>query len=473
MLENHPRMQLIYIINQYGESIIDNPSRCRALLKDLAPKHQREINLLMLTLDEKIVNALCKNNSQTPLPILVERLAQRLHLSQGTQIEFAAWAVESWARALKLIQSPSSQQDTIQTTVENSKGSKINAAIQTVTTSVNSFKQTPSPGKVNYNKGLRLNLKAKTKSIVGFWGNIRFIFSIIVISFFIISSILPVISNYLKVSKNPTPPMHSPASAPIIAKPDPNTKAIYSTESPLHSQNNSRPLLIPVESDHVNPATISGEVTKVVDVDTIFIDNKEINLAWIAPVTIKKWKKRLEYFIKVNGSKVTCFPHDARYQCFTIKGDYDLAVIAIRNGAAHVNDSAPKNYKDEYNAYLITVTERKSETKVDEQVADPKLPTTETENNHDIILVTQAIAKKIEATWNRPFGMKIGLKCIVRVKLLPSGDVKDAKVISSSGNAAFDNSAENAVRKASPLPVPHNRNLFIREFKIFNFNFKF
>jgi colicin import membrane protein len=58
-----------------------------------------------------------------------------------------------------------------------------------------------------------------------------------------------------------------------------------------------------------------------------------------------------------------------------------------------------------------------------------------------------------------------GLKCTIQVKLLSSGVVMDAIVISGSGDPVFDRSAENAVRKASPLPVPSDKNLFNAKFR--------
>jgi colicin import membrane protein len=54
---------------------------------------------------------------------------------------------------------------------------------------------------------------------------------------------------------------------------------------------------------------------------------------------------------------------------------------------------------------------------------------------------------------------------------MSDGTVMDAEVISSSGDEDFDRSAENAVNKASPLPVPKDKELFAREFRSFQFLF--
>ncbi len=111
MLDNHPREQLRFIIDKYGRSIIDDPRRCRGMLKDLAPKHQRETNLLMLALDQKLVAELTQK-THTPILMHLDILAQRLHNNIGIQKDFAVWAIESWALALDVIQQPSAQQTT-------------------------------------------------------------------------------------------------------------------------------------------------------------------------------------------------------------------------------------------------------------------------------------------------------------------------------------------------------------------------
>ena len=54
---------------------------------------------------------------------------------------------------------------------------------------------------------------------------------------------------------------------------------------------------------------------------------------------------------------------------------------------------------------------------------------------------------------------------------MSDGTVISAEVISSSGDEIFDRSAENAVQKASPLPVPNDKELFNQEFRTFQFLF--
>ena len=44
--------------------------------------------------------------------------------------------------------------------------------------------------------------------------------------------------------------------------------------------------------------------------------------------------------------------------------------------------------------------------------------------------------------------------------LAASGDVLTVAVVRSSGNDLFDRSVENAVYKASPLPLPEEKDLF-------------
>ena len=62
------------------------------------------------------------------------------------------------------------------------------------------------------------------------------------------------------------------------------------------------------------------------------------------------------------------------------------------------------------------------------------------------------------------------LRASVRVTLLPGGEVLDIKLIKGSGDRAFDDSLQGAVRAASPLPVPSGQ-LFHESFRVMTMEF--
>jgi colicin import membrane protein len=72
------------------------------------------------------------------------------------------------------------------------------------------------------------------------------------------------------------------------------------------------------------------------------------------------------------------------------------------------------------------------------------------------------IKQKVERNWVKPATALPGLSCEVRVRQLPSGDVVDVKTVRCNGDDTVQRSIENAVRRASPLPLPENRMLFER-----------
>jgi len=81
------------------------------------------------------------------------------------------------------------------------------------------------------------------------------------------------------------------------------------------------------------------------------------------------------------------------------------------------------------------------------------------------------IRDRVERNWLRPVGLPDGLQCTLLVRLDPFGEVLEARIVRSSGNSLFDRSAEAAVRKASPLPVPSDVTIYNRFFREFQFLF--
>ena len=78
------------------------------------------------------------------------------------------------------------------------------------------------------------------------------------------------------------------------------------------------------------------------------------------------------------------------------------------------------------------------------------------------------IKAAIENNWRNPNVGQRGLIATITIKVSRSGDVLSANVTRSSGDPLFDQSAEIAVKKASPLPIPTNPKYyeFINEFTI-------
>ncbi len=74
--------------------------------------------------------------------------------------------------------------------------------------------------------------------------------------------------------------------------------------------------------------------------------------------------------------------------------------------------------------------------------------------------------------WSRPPNARSGMEVTVQIQLVPGGEVIDVLVLQSSGNAAFDRSAINAIRSAARLPVPEDQRLFDKSFRRFKMRFR-
>ena len=79
------------------------------------------------------------------------------------------------------------------------------------------------------------------------------------------------------------------------------------------------------------------------------------------------------------------------------------------------------------------------------------------------------VVNEIERQWRRPDDIPKGLRCPIRIKLLPGGEVLSAEVQPSCPYSEQNQrTVEAAVKKASPLPLKGNEDLRLRDF-IVNF----
>ncbi len=85
--------------------------------------------------------------------------------------------------------------------------------------------------------------------------------------------------------------------------------------------------------------------------------------------------------------------------------------------------------------------------------------------------IAASMVRSIENKFNKT-GLPEGLECVLRVRLAPGGEVINVHIAQSSGSDIFDNRAEKATWKASPLPVPDDLRIFERHFRDNTITFK-
>jgi len=94
-----------------------------------------------------------------------------------------------------------------------------------------------------------------------------------------------------------------------------------------------------------------------------------------------------------------------------------------------------------------------------------------TDDEKAMAFVSQ-IQREIIQNWSRPPSARNGMQALLRVYLVPTGEVVNVVVEQSSGNDAFDRSALLAVRKAERFVVPAQSRQFERNFREFEVLFR-
>ncbi len=79
-----------------------------------------------------------------------------------------------------------------------------------------------------------------------------------------------------------------------------------------------------------------------------------------------------------------------------------------------------------------------------------------------LAVYTAMIRQKIERNWSAPASADSELKCSVRVRQVPGGEVTGVTILSCNGDDAVKRSVEAAIYRSSPLPEPSDPSLFDR-----------
>ena len=80
---------------------------------------------------------------------------------------------------------------------------------------------------------------------------------------------------------------------------------------------------------------------------------------------------------------------------------------------------------------------------------------------------TGLIQQLVTDNWSRPPSARNGMLAVIQIKMLPTGELIDVRITQSSGDPAFDRSAENAVYRAAPFAE-----LTALPIRVFNQNFR-
>jgi len=80
---------------------------------------------------------------------------------------------------------------------------------------------------------------------------------------------------------------------------------------------------------------------------------------------------------------------------------------------------------------------------------------------------TALIQQVVQENWSRPPSARNGMRAVLQIRMLPTGELVDATITQSSGDPAFDRSAETAVIRAAPFSELQDLPI-----NVFNANFR-
>lgn len=106
---------------------------------------------------------------------------------------------------------------------------------------------------------------------------------------------------------------------------------------------------------------------------------------------------------------------------------------------------------------------------MDKALADEQQASKNAAITNDVVSQIQA---KIYEAWRYPPSARPEMEVIVRISLVPTGEVIQVTLEKSSGNQALDRSVLAAVKRAQPLPVPKDSRLFEQQFRNFVMSFR-
>ncbi len=91
-----------------------------------------------------------------------------------------------------------------------------------------------------------------------------------------------------------------------------------------------------------------------------------------------------------------------------------------------------------------------------------------------VMSYTSVIHDLVQQQWSRPPSARNGMVVVLRISMMPTGDITDVQIVQSSGDFAFDRAAETAVRRVNRFRELQGMpsSLFERNFRSFLLTFR-
>lgn len=129
-----------------------------------------------------------------------------------------------------------------------------------------------------------------------------------------------------------------------------------------------------------------------------------------------------------------------------------------------------KAFDDEQEQDLMeALAEEEQQRSIEKAMASEQLAQKNAAITNDI---AAQIRDKISQAWRYPPSARPNMEVIVKIQLVPTGEVIQVSIITGSGNEALDRSVLAAVNRAQPLPVPKDSRVFEQQFRNFVMAFR-
>jgi colicin import membrane protein len=153
------------------------------------------------------------------------------------------------------------------------------------------------------------------------------------------------------------------------------------------------------------------------------------------------------------------------------KPDFAAEAKRVTDEAKRIADAAQAKQRAEIQRKQQDVLAQQMQAEVDDLANSAANAALAKQQAAQLREFTLAINKKIKSQWRRPPQISGQLATLLRITLIPGGEVSSVIITKSSGNAAFDASVKDAVLRASPLPIPADAALFRDNFRVFALNY--